>query len=216
TRAKLVLTTERIDLADVIANGVDLANPLLERNRQRLSVSVAPDLWVDGDAVRLAQVVSNLLNNAAKYSDPGSRISIRAERHDGDAVVSVRDDGIGIDANVLPRIFEPFVQQPQGLDRAEGGLGLGLAIVRGIVEVHCGTVAAHSDGPGRGAEIVVRLPAKARPIDEEPVDATSHGRCTQSRARILVVDDNLDALMLLVELLGFLGYDVVYADDAAS
>jgi PAS domain S-box-containing protein len=216
TRAKLVLSKERIDLAEVIANGIDLANPLLERNRQRLSVSVAPDMWVDGDAVRLAQVIANLLNNAAKYSDPGSLIAIRVERQDGDVVVSVRDDGVGIDTRALPHIFEPFVQQPQGLDRAEGGLGLGLAIVRGIVQVHDGTVSARSDGPGKGAEIVVRLPAQARPVAEETADATSRWLTTQRRARVLVVDDNLDALMLLVELLGYLGYEVVYADDGES
>jgi CheY-like chemotaxis protein len=137
-------------------------------------------------------------------------------RQDGDVVVSVRDEGIGIDTNTIPRIFEPFVQQPQGLDRAEGGLGLGLAIVRGIVDVHGGTVSAHSAGPGRSAEIVVRLPARARPAANETCDATSPGPAAPPRARVLIVDDNRDALMLLVELLRYLGYEVVYVDDPVS
>ncbi len=215
TRAKLALTKERIDLAEVIANGIDLATPLLERNHQRLSVSVDTNMWVDGDGVRLAQVMSNLLNNAAKYSDPRAPIWIRAERQGGEIVVSVRDHGIGIDASILPHIFEPFVQLPQALDRAEGGLGLGLAIVRGIVSLHGGTVSAHSDGARRGAEIVVRLPAAEHPGGETR-DAKSCWPACHARARVLVVDDNLDALTSLVDLLRYLGYDVVYADDPLS
>jgi PAS domain S-box-containing protein len=216
TRAKLVLTRERIDLAEVIANGIDLAAPLIERNRQRLSVSVAPDMWVDGDGVRLAQVIANLLNNAAKYSDDRAPIWVHAERQDGEIVVSVRDEGIGIDPGMLPHVFEPFVQQPQGLERAAGGLGLGLAIVRGILQLHGGTVAALSEGRDRGAEIVVRLPAQEGPAHEQTPDSERAWPARRSRPRVLVVDDNRDALILLVELLRLLGYDPVYADDPAS
>jgi PAS domain S-box-containing protein len=216
TGAKLVVAKERIDLAEVIANGVDLAGPLIERNRQHLSVAIGHELWVDGDPVRLAQVIANLLGNAAKYSDAGSPIWIEAERQHDEIVVTVRDHGIGIDASILPRVFEPFVQQPQGLDRADGGLGLGLAIVRGIVTVHGGRVCAYSDGPGRGAEIVVRLPARGRPSMDPVLDAVPDVPVHHPPRCVLVVDDNEDARLLLVELLHRLGYDPVSAGDPLS
>jgi signal transduction histidine kinase/ActR/RegA family two-component response regulator len=212
TAAKLVVTKQPTDLAEVIANGIDLATPLLERKHHALEVSIAPDLWVDGDVVRLAQVVSNLLGNAAKYSDDGAPIALTARRAGCDIVLTIRDEGIGIDASILPHIFEPFVQQPQGLDRADGGLGLGLAIVRGIVTVHDGTVVAHSDGPGRGTEIEIRLPAS----DPAAADHSCDLAMPHPRTRVLVVDDNDDARTLLAELLTHLGYEVVSAHDAPT
>jgi PAS domain S-box-containing protein len=212
TAAKLVVTKQPTDLAEVIANGVDLAAPLLERKQHELEVSIAPDLWVDGDAVRLAQVVSNLLGNAAKYSDDRARIWLTARRQRGEIVLTIRDEGIGIDASVLPHIFEPFVQQPQGLDRADGGLGLGLAIVRGIVTAHGGTVVAHSAGPGRGTEIELRLPAR----DPVAADHACDRAFSHPRTRVLVVDDNDDARILLAELLRHLGYEVMSAPDAPT
>src|SRR5262249_44506388 len=137
-------------------------------------------------------------------------------RQENEVVLTVRDHGIGIDASILPRIFEPFVQQPQGLDRADGGLGLGLAIVRGIVSLHGGAVSAHSDGLGRGAEIAVRLPARNAPAAPEISDSGSPSPAPRPRAHVLVVDDNRDAGTMLVELLRYLGYDAVYADDPRS
>jgi PAS domain S-box-containing protein len=164
--SKATLTKEPLDVAEVVANAIDLVRPLLEQRHHAVTVNVDVGTRVQGDAVRLAQVVSNLLNNAAKYSEPGARIGIDAHVEGGEVALTVRDAGIGIDPSVLPRIFEPFVQQPQALDRAQGGLGLGLAIVRGLVHLHGGTVSAHSDGPGRGSEFVVRLPA----LDQDGVE----------------------------------------------
>jgi signal transduction histidine kinase/CheY-like chemotaxis protein len=212
TGHKLVLSKSRIDLAEVIADGIDLAKPLVDRRRHAVHVSVAGALWIDGDSVRLAQVIGNLVRNAAKYSDPGTPICLNVERRGHELVVVVRDRGIGIDPAILPRIFDPFVQQPQGLDRADGGLGLGLSIVRGIVELHGGTVAAHSEGVGCGTEIVIRLPAAAcESIDSgtaAPAPVQAH-----VPARVLVVDDNEDALMLLVSVLSELGYEPFSAED---
>jgi signal transduction histidine kinase/CheY-like chemotaxis protein len=209
---KLVLSKSRIDLAEVIADGIDLAKPLVDRRRHAVHVSVAGALWLDGDSVRLAQVIGNVVRNAAKYSDPGTPICVNVERRGHELVVVVRDRGIGIDPAILPRIFDPFVQQPQGLDRADGGLGLGLSIVRGIVELHGGTVAAHSAGVGCGTEIVIRLPA----AEGESIDSgTAPPAPVQAHvpARVLVVDDNEDVLMLLVSVLSELGYEPFSAED---
>jgi PAS domain S-box-containing protein len=216
TRAKVVLTKEPVEVAQIVADGIDLASPLLESGRHAVTASVEPGTWVEADAVRLAQVVSNLVNNAAKYSEPGGPIWIEAHREDGEVVLRVRDGGIGIDPGTLSRIFEPFIQAPQALDRAHGGLGLGLAIVRGLVDLHGGSVSAHSAGPGRGSEFVVRLPACER-SEHQATDVGSQLQAPHRRgARILVVDDNTDALALQVEMLRLLGYEVIDAADALS
>jgi signal transduction histidine kinase/CheY-like chemotaxis protein len=216
-RSKAVLTKDPVTVAQVVASGIDLVRPLLEQRQHIVTVAVEEGTWVEGDPVRLAQVVSNLLNNAAKYSPPGAPISVEAHCEGPEVILRVRDTGIGINPSVLPRIFEPFVQEPQALDRAQGGLGLGLAIVRGLVHLHGGSVSAHSEGPGRGSEFVVRLPAcgrdalqKASNVRPQPLTPTSRG------ARVLVVDDNADALELLVEGLRLSGYEAVEAADAAS
>ncbi|MCU1281383.1 MAG: Chemotaxis protein methyltransferase CheR [bacterium] len=166
---------------------------------------------------KVASMVSNLINNAAKYSEPGGPIWIEANRDAGEVVLRVRDGGIGIDPGTLPRIFEPFVQQPQALDRAQGGLGLGLAIVRGLVELHGGSVTAHSDGPGHGSELIVRLPAREPGSLQKAIDLRPHLPAPHRRGgRILVVDDNTDALALLVEVLRLLGYETFHAADGPS
>jgi PAS domain S-box-containing protein len=212
---KANLDRRPVDVAEVVASGIDLVSPLLASRRHLVSVAVDPWLCVEGDAVRLAQVISNLVNNAAKYSSPGAPIRIEAHDEGGAVVLRVRDSGIGIDPSVLAHVFEPFVQEPQALDRAQGGLGLGLAIARGLVELHGGSVAAHSDGPGHGSEFVVRLPVHERSAPESSGDAASPASAAApSRWRILVVDDNADALELLVEELRLLGHDVVDAEDA--
>jgi PAS domain S-box-containing protein len=211
---KASLNREPVVVTEVVANGIDLVSPLLESRQHHVSVTVEPWLSLEGDAIRLAQVVSNLINNAAKYSAPGSPIWIDGQGEDGAVVLRVRDRGIGIDASVLPHVFEPFVQEPQALDRAQGGLGLGLAIARGLVELHGGSVSAHSDGPGRGSEFVVRLPARERSAAQSGDQESQASLAARGKARILVVDDNADALELLVEELRLLDYEVVHAADA--
>jgi CheY-like chemotaxis protein len=169
---------------------------------------------VDGDAERLAQVVANLLTNAAKYTDPGGSITLSAQRHDDRVTISVRDNGQGIAADLLPQIFDLFVQGERRSDRAPGGLGIGLALVRNIVELHGGRVEARSAGPGMGSELVIDLQAApdavATPQVPGPEPAPPPGRPI---GRILVVDDNVDAASTLADALQMVGYEVVVAHD---
>ncbi len=222
-RGKITLDRVRIELGDVLARALETSSPLIEQREHHLSVNVAPGLAVDADPARLAQVFANLLTNAAKYTPPGGDIQVNAQR-EGDAIaVSVRDTGIGIRPEVLPSIFDHFVQERQAIDRSRGGLGLGLTIVRSLVLLHGGTVEARSAGPGRGAEILLRLP---RARDERPRDAVSPatrrrmtphlGVSTAHARRVLVVDDNEDAVDSLAEALLELGHSVETARDGAA
>jgi signal transduction histidine kinase len=224
TRGKVELRKQRVELATVIVRGVEMASPLLEQRRQGLDLEVPPDgLLVDGDPDRLAQVVSNLLTNAAKYSEVGTTIHINAERAGESARLRVRDEGAGIAPEMLNRIFDLFVQQPQSLDRSKGGLGLGLAIVRSLVELHGGRVSASSGGLGKGSEFTVDLPlASGRESRDEPPSAR-RGASSKSRARreppkehILVVDDNVDAAESIADFLRELGYGIAIAHDGPS
>jgi CheY-like chemotaxis protein/anti-sigma regulatory factor (Ser/Thr protein kinase) len=176
-------------------------------------------LTVRGDPTRLSQVVSNLLTNAAKYTPNGGRIGIHAQPEGDEIVLRVRDNGIGIAPETLPRVFDLFVQEGQAIDRAQGGLGLGLTIVRNLVERHGGRVSAHSDGRGRGSEFVVRLPkaVAAQPDSEQPIaDRPGAVPPTTSSLRVLVVDDNVDGAEMLAELLGARGYEARVAHDGPS
>src|SRR5262249_54929393 len=157
---------------------------------------------VDGDPARLAQVFQNLLGNAAKYSEPNSRITLRARVSDGDIVVEVADEGIGISPELLPRLFDLFVQGERTLDRSEGGLGIGLTVVHRLGELHGGTISAHSAGLGRGATFVVRLPRANVAVASPVVTAEFRVVPPGGRARVLVVDDNVDAAEMLGEFLG--------------
>ena len=185
-----------------------------------------PDgLEVDADEVRLTQVVNNLLTNAAHYTPPGGTIAISATREANDVVLRVRDSGVGIDQSLLPDLFETFVQGSRGLDRAEGGLGLGLSLVRTLTELHGGTVAAHSDGPGRGSEFAVRLPASVLAADtaasvasqsaNRQRDARDASQATQAvrATRVLAVDDNADVVTGVARVLKLAGYEVQTARD---
>ena len=165
-RGKVELKTEIVEVSEVVGKAIEMASPFMEQRNHRLAVDVpGHGLRVDGDSTRLRQVVSNLLTNAAKYTPPRGEIAIRAERVDDEVVLSVRDTGIGMSSDVLPRIFDLFVQERQALDRSQGGLGIGLTIVRSLIERHGGSVSARSDGPGKGSEFIVRLPAAARDPD---------------------------------------------------
>jgi CheY-like chemotaxis protein/two-component sensor histidine kinase len=218
TRGKIDLRRQRLEIADVVARAIEMASPLLEQQRHDLSVDVATDgLVVDGDAARLAQVVSNLLTNAAKYTEPGGAISLTAQAEGTEVVLRVTDTGSGIEAEMLPRVFDLFVQQPQTLERSRGGLGLGLAIVRSLVELHGGSVAVTSGGRGAGSEFTIRLPlAMEGEHAREPVARLQLPRRRRSTGRVLIVDDNRDGAAMLADMLSTFGYETRVVHDGPS
>ncbi len=216
-RGKVELKTEFVELAEVVASAIEVASPLIEARAHSLSVDVPrTGLGVHGDPARLGQVVSNLLTNAAKYTPPGGRIAISGGTDADDVVLRVRDTGIGIGADVLPRVFDVFVQGRQAIDRAEGGLGLGLSIVRSLVERHGGRVSVTSDGPDLGSEFLVRLPTAQAPVPaDDPVGPhrTTGAVAPIAGARILIVDDNEDAVEMLAHALRIKGHQIHVAYD---
>lgn len=190
TLGRIDLSTERVDLATVAELAVETAAPVLESRGHELTVSTPrKPLWIEGDPARLTQVIFNLLNNAAKYTPPGGHVRLSLEREEGWAVVRVRDNGAGMTKDLVPRVFDLFAQGTRTLDRSQGGLGLGLALVKRLVVKHGGTVHASSDGPGHGSEFVVRLPART----DEAAKPTSTNPPTRPSAVLagyaLVVDD---------------------------
>lgn len=221
-RGKVELKEELIELAEVIAKAIEMTSPLLEQRTHILDLDVPRSgLPLCGDATRLSQVVSNLLTNAAKYTPAGGRITVRGTEEQGQVVLRVRDTGIGIAPDVLPHVFDLFVQERQALDRSQGGLGLGLPIVRNLVQHHGGTVSAHSDGRGAGSEFVVRLPmAFVAAASEDPGGAHAQAAkdvATFARApRVLVVDDNIDAAEMLAAALTAKGYQTRVAHDGPA
>jgi signal transduction histidine kinase/ActR/RegA family two-component response regulator len=217
TQSKFNLHKEPVQVTSVIARAIETSQPLIEARKHRVSIEAPTDpLWVEGDKVRLAQVVANLLNNAAKYMAEGGQIWLSAEREAGEAVLRVRDTGIGIPADLLPRVFDAFTQEERSPDRAQGGLGIGLALVRSLVELHGGRVEARSAGRGQGSEFVVRLPALAEgpPMAASPVK--SNGDSKVPRRRILIVDDNIDSAETLGLLLRLGGHQVKTAYSGPS
>jgi CheY-like chemotaxis protein len=211
-RGAVTLSKARINLATVVSRAIDATSPLFEERGHRLEVSMpAEGLEVEGDAMRLTQVLDNLLSNAARYTPPGGVVSVTGTREDDSAVLRVRDSGVGIDPTLLPDLFDTFTQGARGPDRAEGGLGIGLSLVRTLTELHGGTATAHSDGLGEGAEFSIRLPSasigasesvRSTSFDEDVNDAMVAG------TRVLVVDDHRDVVDGLARLLSVLGYDV--------
>jgi PAS domain S-box-containing protein len=215
TRGKIELKRSPVQLNEVIGKAIEIASPLLEQHSHDLTLDVpAAGLVVDGDPVRLAQVFANLLTNAAKYTQPGGRIALSARRDGDEIVVTVRDNGTGIEKDLLGRIFDLFTQGKRSLDRAQGGLGLGLTLVRSLVEMHGGKVRAASEGPGKGSEFTVVLPRReAEAIVREEARAPA-ARPAPQRSRVLVVDDNTDAADLLAEALRAEGHEVRVAANA--
>ncbi len=214
TRGKLQLRKEPVELASVVRSAVEAARPAIEAQGHELTVTLPPQpIPLVADPVRLGQVFSNLLTNAVKYTEKGGRIWLTAERAGGEVMVSVRDTGIGIAAEHLPHLFEMFSQVDSALEGSQGGLGIGLALVRGVVQLHGGSVQARSDGPGRGSEFLVRLPVAEAPIEKaaEPSDAENAHR--DPLCRILVVDDNRDAADSLARMLRLMGHDIQMAHD---
>lgn len=218
-RGSVELRTERVEVAEVIARSIEATQPLIDRKHHTLVVEVADSgLVVDADPDRLAQVFSNLLTNAAKYSEDHTPIAIAAARADASVVVTVADRGLGIEPHMLETVFEQFVQQEQSMERSQGGLGLGLAIVRNLVSGHGGTVRARSAGLGAGSEFVVTLPLVEDGIPSKaPSAASPDGLGTRGTSeRLLVVDDNDDAAEMLGEVLTTLGYVVRVALDGPT
>ncbi|MDB4961473.1 MAG: hypothetical protein JWP01_1472 [Myxococcales bacterium] len=218
TRGMVTLQTEQVEVLDIVTAAIETVHPMIEQRRHQLLLEVPRGLVLDADVSRMTQVLSNLLTNAAKYSAVGSPIGIRASRTGDGIELSVRDHGIGIAEDMLPRVFEMFTQERQALDRSSGGLGLGLTIVRSLVELHRGTVKARSEGHKLGSEFVISLPAAmtSAPRTSAEVRAADAPEPATVQRRVLIVDDNEDAAELLGEALSDLGYTVRVVHDGAS
>jgi PAS domain S-box-containing protein len=219
SRGKIDLRTERLEVARVVESALETSRPLLEEAKHELTVRVPPQpLCIVGDSTRLAQVLSNLLNNSAKYTPAGGQIGLTVERQDRHVAIRVRDNGVGIPADMLPGVFELFTQDDRSLHRAQGGLGIGLTLARRLVEMHGGTIEAHSAGEGTGSEFVVRLPL-ASDDAKPPPDGAREGGAAAARPparHVLVVDDNQDSAESLGTLLKLLGHEVRTAHDGPS
>jgi signal transduction histidine kinase len=232
TLGKIRLALAPVDMKVVVGQAVEAVRPLVEQLSHQLEVGL-PDtpVWVTGDSARLVQVFANLLNNAAKYTEPGGRIWFSvgtkhgaqgAPKKNGSAEpvwieVRVRDTGIGIAPELLPKVFDLFIQANHALDRAQGGLGIGLTLVRRLVEMHGGTVIARSAGPGRGSEFIVHLPAAEVPVADGPKPvAARRSEPSAERLRVVVVDDNVDGVESLADLIQMLGHEVRVAHDGPT
>jgi len=231
SQGKLELRRTCADLAEVLKTAVETSRPLIDAGRHELRVQLPPagELCVDGDTTRLCQIVANLLNNAAKYTPEGGSIELAAWREEGqgsdpengDAVIAVQDSGVGLAPDMLPRVFDMFAQVDRSVARAQGGLGIGLALVRQLVEMHGGSVEAHSEGIGSGCRFIVRLPLVATALPASaPVDpprtAAAPAPAGSGAFRVLVVDDNVDSAESLAEVLEMGGREVRVAHDGPS
>jgi len=205
---RIQLHRERLEMRGIVERALESVRSLIEQRKHQLSVSLpAEPIWLQGDSTRLEQIVVNLLNNAAKYTDEGGQIWITVEQERGEVVLRVWDTGVGIAPELMPRIFDLFTQAERTLDRSQGGLGIGLSLVEKLVELHGGTVEAHSAGFGQGSEFIVRLPALSSAA--EPIIArTETAKQPAQTSRVLVVDDNMDAADMLVMMLQMFGHEV--------
>ena len=213
TQGKVALQKLPVPLAGVLEAALETVRPLVLAEQQVLEVRVEDGLWLEADAVRMAQVVGNLLQNAVKFTPPHGRIALEAVGEGEELVLRVRDNGVGMAADVLPNVFELFAQGDRSLDRAQGGLGIGLSLVRALVEMHGGRAEAASEGPGRGSVFTLRLPRCApRPRAAPPAAP----RAPREGRRILVVEDNLDSAEAMLLLLRGAGHDVTVINDGAE
>lgn len=217
TSGKIRLQLAPVDLADVVARAVETCAPLIDARGHQLHV-VGPELpaWVDGDQIRLTQVVTNLVNNAAKYMDEGGQIWLTTHVTDGEAVIAVRDTGMGIPGDMLDSVFNLFTQLGRTLDRSQGGLGIGLTLVKRLVEMHGGRVAARSDGSGQGAEFSLTLPLRERTANAPSLPNANSLKDGPGAGRLLVIDDNVDSANTLAQLLRMVGHEVEVAYDGLT
>jgi CheY-like chemotaxis protein len=217
TRGKIELRKERVELVQIIRQAIETSRPHIETRGHLLTVDLPTrPIFVHADATRLAQVFSNLLNNAAKFTDHGGRITLAVERQESEAVISVRDSGIGIPTEMLSKVFEMFTQVDQSIEKTHGGLGIGLSLVKGIVELHGGSVVARSKGRGTGSELVVHLPVMASPAAAQPVRRSGTEPSATAGRRILVVDDNQDAAFTIAMMLRLMGSETHTAHDGLT
>jgi signal transduction histidine kinase len=215
-QGKIELSQRPVEVASGVSDAIEIASRVLKERMHTFRVDIPGEgLTVSADPLRLAQVIANLLTNAAKYTPPGGNIAISARREGGEAVVRVTDDGIGMSADLMPHVFDLFVQGVRTIDRADGGLGVGLSLVQNLVALHGGSVSAHSAGPGQGSEFVVRLPLLAESGADAQAEAP-RARPGPPRRNVLVVDDNTDAAEMLAEALRAIGHDVEVAHDGVS
>jgi signal transduction histidine kinase/CheY-like chemotaxis protein len=218
TQGKIRLQMEPVPIASIVSQAVETSQPQIDARQHRLTVNVpAEPLWVLADGVRLAQVLTNLLNNAAKYTDQGGSLWLTVSRDEGDVCLSVRDTGVGIPPAMLGSVFELFTQVDHSLDRSQGGLGIGLTLVRQLVHMHGGSVRAYSPGPSKGSEFVVRLPlVSAAAVPAEAGLNKLPSVASPAPCRLLVVDDNQDAAASLAMLLRLDGFEVQAAFDGPA
>jgi PAS domain S-box-containing protein len=213
TRNKVELRKQRVELASILHHAIEMCQVFIQNSEHRIELNLPPEpIYLNADPVRLAQVFSNLLNNACKFTDSKGRIELTALRAGNDALVTVKDNGIGIPPEMLPKVFEMFTQINSSLERTQGGLGIGLTLVQRLVEMHGGTVTARSSGVGTGSEFVVCLPVLLEPIHSKATEAPAVPGVTHAR-RILVVDDNRDSASSLAMLLKLTGHDTAMAHD---
>src|SRR2546421_1492363 len=206
---RIQLHQEDLDARGIAQQAVETARPLIDQNKHKLTVSWPTEpIWLHADALRLEEVIVNLLNNAAKYTPEGGHIWLSIRQEGNEVVLRVGDDGIGIAPDSLPHIFELFTQAPRSLDRSQGGLGIGLAVVRKLVEMHGGTVEAQSAGPGKGSEFIVRLPILSSPTGRSQILSKKGDERSGSGWRVLVVDDNVDSADSIAMLLQVSGHEV--------
>jgi CheY-like chemotaxis protein/two-component sensor histidine kinase len=210
TSGKVQLKKERVDIRTVLDTALELSRPFIEENHHGLFISTPKEpLLLDADPTRMSQVVSNLLNNAAKYTPKGGRIELSAERDGSEVIIRVRDNGVGLTPEALPKVFELFSQVGKTLDRSQGGLGIGLALVKRLVDMHGGHVTAESQGAGQGSTFAVRLPlAIIQVTTGEQIAAEQDARSLSVPRRLLVVDDNVDGAETLAMLLMLSGHAV--------
>jgi len=217
SRGKIKLNRENLDLADIVHDAFEVCRPAIDRAAHQLDVSLPRErVQLEGDHTRLVQVLCNLLSNAAKYTPPGGRIGVAARTEGSDVLIEVSDNGTGIPADMLPKVFDMFTQVEHSLERSQGGLGIGLTLVKRLVELHGGSIEAYSDGPGCGSRFVVRLARKIRVGVVRPVAEPERASSAAPRSppkRILVADDNRDAAESLANLLRLSGHEVRTAHD---
>lgn len=207
SRGELSLRTERIVLADIVKSAVETSHPLIQAAGHALELDVpAEPLWLHGDPVRLAQVLSNLLNNAAAYTEAGGQITVQVQRDGGEVAINIRDNGMGMEPEAIPHMFEMFSRGNRDSARNQGGLGIGLALSKRLANMHKGTLQAHSEGPGKGATFTVRLPLAEAVAEANAAQAATSANL--EKTRVLVVDDNIDAGDTLALVLDMLGAEV--------